>query len=324
MKAIEHPRIRLGGRTNLAEAIPLDTPIHVFIDPSAACNFKCKFCFNADKSRTHHEIMPFPLFVKIIDDLKKFPHKLKAIRLYAYGDPLMNVRLPDMVEYAKRACVTDFVEFTTNGWWLKPDLNRRLVDAGLDAITISVPGLDEKKIQEVCGQKVNISRYIANIKDFYEHKGNCRVHVKLTNYNLTPGSEEVFHLLFGDICDEISIDNVVPIWAGIKGDIKVPDKNIYMREIEPVEVCPYCHYHLTINANADVTPCFTDWKHLNLLGNAKTESIVDIWNGEKLKQFRINNLKGIKADICKSCGQLIWGQPDNLDPFREEIIRRLI
>jgi len=34
MKAQEHPRIRLEGRTNLAEAIPLDTPLHVFIDPS--------------------------------------------------------------------------------------------------------------------------------------------------------------------------------------------------------------------------------------------------------------------------------------------------
>src|SRR5512137_591900 len=134
MKAKEHPRIRLEGRTNLAEAIPLDTPIHVFIDPSSACNFKCKFCFNADKSRTHHEIMPFPLFVKVIDDLKKFPHKLKAIRLYGFGDPLMNKRLPDMVDYTKRAYVTDFVEFTTNGWWLNPELNRKLVAAGLDAI----------------------------------------------------------------------------------------------------------------------------------------------------------------------------------------------
>jgi MoaA/NifB/PqqE/SkfB family radical SAM enzyme len=324
MKAKEHPRIRLEGRTNLAEAIPLDTPIHMFIDPSAACNFKCKFCFNADKSRTHHEIMPFPLFVKIIDDLKKFPHKLKAIRLYGYGDPLMNVRLPDMVEYAKRACVTDFVEFTTNGWWLNPELNRKLVAAGLDAITISVPGLDEEKVKEICGQKVNIGRYIAHVIDFYQNKGNCRVHAKLTNYNLTQGEAELFYEIFGDYCDEISIDNVVPIWAGLKGDIKEPDKNIYMREIVPVEVCPYLFYHLTINAEGSVSTCFVDWNRKNILGNVKTESIVGIWNGEKLRNRRINMLAGHKEGICVGCNQLRYGQPDQLDERRDEILGRFL
>ena len=323
MKAKEHPRIRLEGRTNLAEAIPLDTPLHVFIDPSAACNFKCKFCFNADKSRTHHEIMPFPLFVKIIEDLKKFPHKLKAIRLYGFGDPLMNKRLPDMVEYTKRACVTDFVEFTTNGWWLNPELNRKLVEAGLDAITISLPGLNEKKVKEVCGQEVNIFQYYSNVADFYENKGNCQVRIKLTNYDLTQGDTELFYSLFGDICDEISIDNVVPIWPGIQGDIKVPEKNIYMREIEPVEVCPYIFYHLMINANGDVSTCFVDWEHLNLLGNVKTDSLVDIWNGEKLKEIRLDQLYGIKSGICRDCNQLKFGQPDSIDEHRKEILERL-
>ena len=322
MKAKEHPRIRLEGRTNLAEAIPLDTPIHVFIDPSAACNFKCKFCFNADKSRTHHEIMPFPLFVKIIDDLKKFPHKLKAIRLYGFGDPLMNKRLPDMVEYTKRACVTDFVEFTTNGWWLNHILNKKLIEAGLDAITISVPGMTREKIKEVTGQDVNPCEYINNIEDFYNQKGNCRVHVKLTNYNLTQGEAELFHKFYGDICDEISIDNVVPIWPGIQGDLKVPEKNIYMREIEPVEVCPYLFYHLMINANGDVSTCFVDWEHKNLLGDAKTESIVDIWNGSKLRAMRINMLKGNKYGICADCNQLKYGQPDSIDEHRKEILER--
>ena len=324
MNAKEHPRIRLEGRTNLAEAIPLDTPIHVFIDPSAACNFKCKFCFNADKSRTHHEIMPFPLFVKIIDDLKKFPHKLKAIRLYGFGDPLMNKRLPDMVEYTKRACVTDFIEFTTNGWWLSPDLNRKLVSAGLDAITISVPGLSEKKIKDVCGADVDLFMYIRNIADFYNHKEQCRVHIKITNFDLTVGDAELFHSLFGNICDEISIDNVVPIWPGLKGDLKVPDKNIYMREPIPVEVCPYIFYHLCIHADGSVGSCFVDWERKNIFGNAKTESIVDIWNGNKLRDMRISMLDGAKKGICVDCNQLKYGQPDNIDERAEEILWRFL
>jgi radical SAM protein with 4Fe4S-binding SPASM domain len=268
--------------------------------------------------------MPFPLFVKIIDDLKKFPRKLKAIRLYGFGDPLMNKRLVDMVDYTKRACVTDFIEFTTNGWWLEPDLNRRLVEAGLDAITISVPGLSEEKIKEVCGQDVNLFQYYCDIADFYENKGKCRVHIKLTNYGLEEGDIELFHSLFDEICDEISIDNVVPIWSGLEGQIKVPDKNIYMREIVPVEVCPYIFYHMTVHANGDISTCFVDWDRKNLLGNAKTESIVDIWNGSKLLTRRINMLEGFKEGICVDCNQLKYGQPDSIDEHRYEIEGRFL
>ena len=43
MKAQISPRIDLVNRTKLEEVIPLDTPFVVFVDPSDACNFKCKF-----------------------------------------------------------------------------------------------------------------------------------------------------------------------------------------------------------------------------------------------------------------------------------------
>jgi radical SAM protein with 4Fe4S-binding SPASM domain len=90
-----------------------------------------------------------------------------------------------------------------------------------------------------------------------------------------------------------------------------------------VEVCPYCFYHATINANGDITPCFIDYQHKNLFGNIKTESFYDIWNGEKFKQFRINQLKGIKEGICFDCQQLRYGQPDSVDEHRTELLERL-
>ena len=49
MKAEIAPRIDLVNRTKLEEVIPLDTPFVVFVDPSDACNFKCKFCPTSDR-----------------------------------------------------------------------------------------------------------------------------------------------------------------------------------------------------------------------------------------------------------------------------------
>jgi radical SAM protein with 4Fe4S-binding SPASM domain len=321
MVAKEHPRIRLEGRTDLSKAIPLDTPIHLFIDPSSSCNFACKFCFNHHEA--FHNIMPFDLFKKVINDCKQFPHKIKALRLYGFGDPLLNKKLPEMVWYAKHAGVTDFVEFTTNGWWLSPVLNLQLIVSGLDAITISVPAITEDKIKDVCGRNVDFAKYVGNIKHFYKHRNKCRVHVKLTNYDLTDGEIRKFKKIFSNFADEISIDNIVPIWNGMDNQMqREPDKNIYMRPIEEVSVCPYIFYHMTIHANGDVSTCFVDWQHKNVIGDVKTQSLVDIWNGAPLKYLRIEQLNGIKDGICNGCGQLKYGMADDIgDP--QKILERI-
>ena len=327
MNAKQVPRIRLEGRTKLQDVIPLDTPIHMFIDPSAACNFSCKFCFNAHKEKTFHNIMKYDLFTKIIDDCMQFPRKMKALRLYAYGDPLLNPMLPQMVRYAKRAEVADIVEFTTNGWWLNPDKNRRLIDAGLDRITISVGGLTVQQFQDMCGRNVNPVQYRRNIRHFYNHKKQCTVHVKATNVIASGTNCELFFKQYGDICDEISIDNIVPIWPGTElSVVSDPKYNIYMREIKPVEVCTYIFYHLTVNANGDICPCFIDWEHKNILGNAKVDSVYEIWHSPKLTRMRIDHLqKNRKAyPLCAECGQLKYGEPDCIDEYRDEILGRLM
>jgi MoaA/NifB/PqqE/SkfB family radical SAM enzyme len=321
MAAKRVPRIRLEGRTDLSKAIPLDTPLHLFIDPSSACNFKCRFCFNHHEA--HHEIMKFDLFKKIIDDCREFPHRIKAIRLYGFGEPLLNKNLHWMVRYAKGAGVTEFVEFTTNGWWLSHQTSRDLISAGLDAITVSVPGMTREKIKEVCGKEIDFEAYRENIEFFYSHRSNCRVHVKLTNYDLSQKEEDQFYRMFEEVADEVSVDNIVPIWPGMPGVTqKDPEHNIYMREIQPVDVCPYIFYHMTVHANGDVSTCFVDWNHQNLLGNVKGGNLVDLWRGTRLHRIRVDQLLGCKRGICIGCGQLKYGQADSIgDP--KEILKRI-
>jgi len=111
-------RIQLEKRTDLASEIPLEAPYVIFIDPSSHCNFKCKFCMN-DKIK-NKSMMDFKLYKKIIDDLQEFQNPVKTIRLYGYGEPLMNVNFTDMVEYAKKSNKVLEVDTTTNGFILNP------------------------------------------------------------------------------------------------------------------------------------------------------------------------------------------------------------
>jgi MoaA/NifB/PqqE/SkfB family radical SAM enzyme len=324
MTAKRTPRIRTEGRTILQDAIPLDTPIHMFIDPSAACNFKCRFCFHSDKRNTHHEIMKRETFMKIVDQLKEFPHKLKAIRVYGFGEPLLNKRLPDMIRVLKESGVTDFVEFTTNGWWLNPERNAKLIASGVDAITVSVPGLNDKRMFESSGKHVDSVEYFVNLVDLCKQKKQCRIHIKLTNYHLSQTAREIFYLYFENFCDEISIDNIVPIWNGIDGQ-QIDNKDIYGGDLHPVKVCPYIFYHLTVMADGSISTCFVDWERKNILGNVYHNTLKNVWNGLQLHEMRVNHLKG-RGDIyplCKGCRQLIFGCADNIDPHAEKILEKI-
>lgn len=327
MKAKKVSRIRTENRTALQEVIPLETPFHIFLDPSAACNFKCKFCFNRDKSKTFHKIMEYELFEKIISDLKLFPDKLKVLRLYKEGEPLLNKNLPKMIYHAKKNDVCEKVDFTTNGSLLGIGKNKELIDSGLDAIIISVQGINEKQYYETSGIKIDFEEYVKNIKNLYKNKGNCRIHIKTTDTNISGLNEKKFYDIFGDICDEISIDNVAPIWPDLEIDTSKGEfeYGIYGNKIDNIHICPYIFYSLTINSDGSVSSCFLDWKHSNILGNVNKHSFFQIWNSEEVFNIRKAHLKGNidNYPICKNCGQLKYGMADNIDDYSEEILLNL-
>ena len=119
MKAEYAPRIDLLNRTKLETVIPLATPITLFIDPSDACNFKCKFCPTSDR-KLMREVgrpwrqMQYEVYEKIIEDLKEFPSKIEVLRLYKDGEPLINKKFVEMVQLAKREKVANRIDTTTN------------------------------------------------------------------------------------------------------------------------------------------------------------------------------------------------------------------
>ena len=311
-------------RTDLCKVLPLDTPFHIFIDPSAACNFACNFCFNKDKSRCHHEIMHMDLFNKIADDLTQFPKQLKTIKLYGFGEPLLNKNLEDMVSILKISDVSERIETTTNGWWLTPNRSDKIIDAGIDRIIISVNGLSSTQFEQTTGSKVNFEEYVKNIQYLYDHKEKCIIHVKTTNVT-SEGWEDHFFNTFGDICDEIAIENIGPLWPGIESDAH-PDCGFFGSEIIPVEVCPYIFYHMTVQANGEVSSCFVDWEHKNLIGNVRDKPLTAIWKGAQLKHLRGDHLLGQrwKHEICKDCKQLVYGSADDISPCAIDIYERMM
>lgn len=319
-------------RNKLEEVIPLDGPYTVAIDPSNLCNFKCNFCAIQSKEEKlpfKKQLMTLELFKKIIDDLKMFPQKLKVLRINGQGEPLLNPHICEMIRYAKDSNVADFIEMITNGSRLNPRLNKDLIDSGINRIRISIEALDEAGYRDIAGTKMDFDKFIDNIRGLHEISGECEIYCKIVDVAVpTESDKEHFYELFGEICDRFFVDNVIPLWsdfAELKNVITVVGKGMHGQQIKEVLVCPYSFYSLIINSDGDVTACCADWKRKLVFGNLKNESLQEIWQGSKLKEFWVEMLKGNKNryEMCSKCLLPMYDCNDNIDEFAEMILERL-
>jgi len=329
IKAEIRPRIELRNRDPLKDYIPLDTPWVIFVDPSNVCNFSCKFCptgdpFSLSKTTRKSTIMNFNLYKKIIGDICEFDKPIKVLRLYKDGEPLLNREFPRMVEYAKKSGCCERVDTTTNGYFLHPITNLKIINAGLDRINISVEGVNRKQYLDFSGFDINFDLFVKRIKHFYDHRKQCDMVIKICGDFLSEKDKIKFYEIFGDICDGIFIEHTMNCWNffdmnGIKQNENV---GIYGQPIKEVDICPYVFYSFSINAEGTASACFLDWNRKLLIGDVTKESVKDIWNGEKLLKYQKMFLmkKRKEQPVCRNCSQLSHGMPVDLDNYRKIIL----
>jgi len=307
------PRIDLDNRTRLETVIPLSTPYLVFLDPSDKCNAKCAWCPTGSgvaRKYKKPQLMDFDLYKKIILDLAEMPERVKTLRLYKMGEPLMHPYLWKMVKYAKETGRFGQVDLTSNGFLLTAKRGRSLVNSGLDKIFISVPN--------------NYSTaYRDQIKNFTAHRKNCRVYIKIIGDGMSEVEKETFYRDFAD-ADRVFIENRINCWPNFNAGDN-PEIGIYGNPLTNVKVCPYPLYSLTINSDGTVSACYLDWPQQMILGDLRVESFSEVWNGKKLRDFRIMQLRGErhKHPFCANCGQLTHGAPDSIDEYAKMLLDKL-
>lgn len=323
-------RIIKKDRKPLIDLLPLEAPLVLFVDPSDACNLACKFCPTSNlmlmqKVNRPLKTMDFSLFKKIVKDCEKFETKIKVLRLYSHGEPLINPNFCDMVKLAKLSNKFETVDTTTNGILLNKKLNEELISSGIDRINISVNGVSEEQYLDFCGRKVDFIKYVENIRHLYSIRKDTYIFIKTNGDTLTKEQEERFLAIFEPIADAVGIERSMGCWNDFKSEGFVKNSegvDIYGEQISnEVKTCPYLFYSFSVHSNGKVSFCFLDWNYALAFDNAWNNSIYDIWNGKELRDFRLMMLndKRKKHPVCKDCDQMIKGQPENIDKYSENL-----
>ena len=109
-------------------------------------------------------------------------------------------------------------------------------------------------------------------------------------------------------------------------EVKVNNEfGIYGQEIKEVSVCPYPFYSFSINSDGSASTCFLDWSRKLIIGDAKNQSVKSIWFGDEMRKYYKMFLEGRRKGhpICRNCGQLTHGMPDNIDSFANELLKKI-
>ena len=156
--------------------------------------------------------LPESDFDKILRDVAEFPDRIKVLRLYKDGEPLVNKRLPSMIRSAKETGLFETIDTTTNAGLLTHDKSEAIIDAGLDLINISIDGLDADQFKHFAKAKIDFAKFVDEIAYLHEISGDCLIVVKTTREIIGTHREQEFLDTFGDISDRIYVENTSPCW----------------------------------------------------------------------------------------------------------------
>lgn len=301
-----------GNRTKLSEVIPLETPYIVQVFPVYNCNFRCNYCIHSVPVEKREYIsekvsMDFELYKKAIDDLCEFPRKIKMLRFAGTGEPLLHKDIAKMVEYAAKKQVADSIDIVTNGSLLTKELSQKLIKANLSRLRISIQGIDSLSYKNISGVNFNFDKFIENLTYFYQNKQDTQLYIKIIDCAIEKDQENKFFEIFGDICDTIAIEHLLPAVSQIDYS-SISNNSINLTQnganVQEVEVCPQPFYLMQINPEGNIVPCCA-METAYIAGNCKEDTLYNIWNGQKFNDFRKTQLAKQKQiyTVCNKCKQ---------------------
>lgn len=291
----------------------LGKPITAMIEPVNYCNLKCPLCpTGAGLIKRKKEAMSFEDFKKIVDNLGS---SVIHLRLWNWGEPLLNKDLPKMIRYAKSKRM--FVNTSTNSYFLDEKVMKELIESGLDQLIVSLDGASEKTYNKYRknGDFKKVVRSLKKAAELKEEIGTKYPEIKLQfivmNHN-EHEIEEIVKLAKEVRADTLFLKTVGVMDPNLKGIEKYLPKNKKFRRqmlkensgLVPLsgKVCNLLWEEVTINADGSVIPCCMDAHGKYPFGNIKKQKLSEIWNSSKIVDFRKQVLrKKDSIDICRGC-----------------------
>ena len=300
-------------------------PVTMDVEPTTGCNFRCTMC-QVSSPNFVSKNLNFEMFKKIIED----NNQLLKIKLQGMGEPLVNTKFFDMVDFASKRGIVS--EITTNGSLLNEENIIKLFNSNLSRITISIDGATSEIFEKI-RVKSNFDEVVRNCKNLVKYFKKKIIKPEISAWCVIQNDNvSQFNKIY-ELCKEIGFDKLTyqfylsgwgkDEWNNINKNKRIDIKSIkdQIKEVqikgskEDMEVnifeenllsfsrqCVWPWESSYISKTGDVVPCciIGDEKVVSF-GNIKDNSFKEIWNSENYKNFRKNIKTNKIPGYCKNC-----------------------
>lgn len=293
----------------------------IVMEVFGGCNYTCQMCpqSNPGRGKGFTRKMPLETFKKILDEIVP-KYGSPQINLEGSGEPTMAKDLPEYIKAVKSKNLKCFMY--CNGARLKGDFMKKVIDAGIDFVRVSVIGYNREKYKQWMNVD-NFNLIIDNLNELRNYIDSSSSTCKLSTYSLiTDNSQIEFEVneYNKNVFNKISAINYIwkmHNWSGNYNNLnprKKTDRRSCGRPFAP---------EITIRAGGEIgrtgalVPCCQTLgppnEEKSILGHLDKQSFEDIYLGDKYNKLReahkTQNFDQI--DYCKDC-DFLYEDPEVL------------
>jgi len=275
-----------------------DHPPSVQIEVSSVCNFRCVFCYQADKTFSKKNsgfmgYMDFDLFKTIIDELEG---SVESITLASRGEPTLHKSLDKMIKYMNGKFLA--TKINTNASLLNDNMIHSILSNDVQTIVFSIDAAD-KDLYEKLRVNGKFDKTMKNIQRFVE--------IKEKEY---PHSRLITRISGVKVNDAQNLDEMVSVWSPYADIVAftnyTPWESSYDNPVNKIELpCEELWRRIFVWWDGKVNPCDYDYKSLLSKWNATNTPISEIWNSDIYNNMRKSHLNEQRKEYepcirCKS------------------------
>ena len=275
------------------------------------CNATCPMCpYPYTTHLQPREVMDDALFTKIVDECAAAPELVEFVPM-AKNEPLMDAQLETRIaEFKAKAAPHQMVELVTNGSALTPARFARLVESGVDLLTISLSANSEEAYHKVM-PGLSWRRLMQNLESVMK-SDTSKVNLFLRFIKQRDNIAEVksftrlwrkrgFNVLAFEMNDRSGTVKDYERMATARGFFVRHMRRAMGQRMN--RLCPHAFSIAHVLQNGDVPLCTNDWQNREILGNVRRNTIREIYNIPRAQEIRELMRQGRYEDIgpCRDC-----------------------
>jgi len=316
------------------EACRSKEPVVFNIETTNACNMTCIFCPRTTLMTRKIEHLNEDVCDKVIEQMKPWTKEEwetwenfvlkeygikktdmdqnhfffyiipRVVVLHGFGDPLLDKKLARRIRLLAEKGIDSY--FSCNPSNINVEKNLEMMEAGLNYLKYSLDSVDDMIHKELRGKASNYTAAHKKIMTILEEKKkrNLKTSIILTMIDLQRPTQleewKTLKELFEGKDVYIYLKSQDQTWYDdIQGS-----KDLHAAAGNSIVWSEFCHYpwmSLTIKSNGEVAMCTEDYNNEIILGNANTESLYNIWNGQAYDNFRMKHFTKKSGDPCMMC-----------------------